>query len=87
MNEGAEENGAAEDDWLTADGFEPWKLGEDEGKDDLFDFGESAGAVAETKGDGDVEGLKTEMTEEQLRALEKEEKELTEIVKGGTQKC
>lgn len=83
ISEGAEEKGAAEDDWLTADGFEPWKLGEEEGKDDLFDFGEGAGAIAERKvEDGGVEGLRTEMTEEQLRTLEKEEKELNEIVKG-----
>ncbi|OWM75597.1 hypothetical protein CDL15_Pgr021762 [Punica granatum] len=84
FGEGAEgKGGAAEDDWLTADGFEPWKLGEEEGKDDLFDLGEGAGAVAEIKGEsGGVEGLKREMTQEQRKSLEKEEKELTEVVKG-----
>ncbi|KAK4790213.1 hypothetical protein SAY86_017517 [Trapa natans] len=83
ISEGAEEKVEAEDDWLTADGFEPWKLGDDEVKDDLFDFREGPGAIVGVKaGDDGVEGLKTQVTEEQLMALEKEEKGLTEIVKG-----
>ncbi|KAK4780434.1 hypothetical protein SAY87_016540 [Trapa incisa] len=83
ISDRAEEKGEAEDDWLTADGFEPWKLGEDEVKDDLFDFSEGAGGIVDVKaGDGGVGGLKAEMNEEQLRALENEEKELTDIVKG-----
>lgn len=79
---GAGEKGVGEDDgWLTAEGYRPWNLA-DEGKDDgLFDIGEGAQAF----GDDAVRGadvVKSERSEEEKMKLEKEEQELTTVLKG-----
>lgn len=69
------------DGWETVEGYTPWSLAEEE-KSDLFDIGEDFQGVVETEvGSSSTNSLESEKIVEAKR-LEKEEKELTAILKG-----
>ncbi|KAF5739693.1 ribosomal protein S5 domain 2-like superfamily protein [Tripterygium wilfordii] len=75
------ENGVGGEEWVTAEGYKPWSLVEEE-KDDVFDIGETTSEVAET---GSVEdsSLRLEMEKsEENKRLEIEEQQLTAVLKG-----
>lgn len=69
------------EEWETVEGYKPWSLGEEE-KSDLFDIGEGVQTVAAT--DGEIRRSSREEIEkaEEAKRLEKEEQELTAVLKG-----
>lgn len=74
------------DDWVTAEGYKPWNLGEEEKGDDVFDIGVG---MPESGSVGDEISLNSERRKEEERLekekkerLEKEENELSTIIKG-----
>nr|AKM76757.1 ribosomal protein S5 domain 2-like superfamily protein [Hypseocharis bilobata] len=68
--------GGGDDDWMTAAGEERWSFAEEE-NDDVFDLGDSESLVGGVEDESSV-GSRRIASEE----LEREEKELTAIVKG-----
>jgi small subunit ribosomal protein S9 len=81
----SEEKTRGEAEWATAEGYKPWSLVEEEDKDDVFglkeeEVGETGGesSTSTTSGGDDAE---KERSEEASR-LEREEQELTAILKG-----
>lgn len=78
--EAGEKSVGEDDGWLTAEGYRAWSLA-DEGKDDgLFDIGEGAQAFGDDVGRG-ADAVKSDKIEEEKR-LEREEQELTTVLKG-----
>ncbi|XP_030475207.1 30S ribosomal protein S9, mitochondrial [Syzygium oleosum] len=78
--EAGEKSVGEDDGWLTAEGYRAWSLVE-EGKDDgLFDIGEGAQAFGDDVGRG-ADAVKSDKIEEEKR-LEREEQELTTVLKG-----
>ncbi|XP_059435220.1 small ribosomal subunit protein uS9m [Corylus avellana] len=77
-----------DEEWATAEGYKPWSLVEEEDKDDLFGFKEEVvrevgetgveSSYSTTSGGDDAE---KERAEEAMR-LQREEQELTAILKG-----
>ncbi|XP_008228403.1 PREDICTED: uncharacterized protein LOC103327817 [Prunus mume] len=69
------------EEWETVEGYKPWSLGEEE-KSDLFDIGEGVQTVAAT--DGEIRRSSREEIDkaEEAKRLEKEEQELTAVLKG-----
>lgn len=75
--------GEGDDDWKTVEGYKAWSLVEEE-KSDLFDIGDEHLKVvgeSETGLDGSS-SLEDEKKKEEAKRLEKEEQELTAILKG-----
>ncbi|KAF5740276.1 ribosomal protein S5 domain 2-like superfamily protein [Tripterygium wilfordii] len=69
------------DEWMTAEGYKPWSLLEEE-KDDVFDIGEVAAEVGET-GSEESSSVSLEMEKsEENKRLEIEERQLTAVLKG-----
>ncbi|XP_047336576.1 30S ribosomal protein S9, mitochondrial [Impatiens glandulifera] len=66
------------EDWLTADGSDPWMLGEEEKAEDLFDIGDEPAEPSSIGGDDRDELAKIEVNKQ----LQEEEKILTEVLKG-----
>ncbi|CAK9310794.1 unnamed protein product [Citrullus colocynthis] len=67
-----------DNEWVTAKKFEPWSLVEEE-KSDVFNIEEDAVEIGKSK--DEIEGVDT-VSSEDARKLEKEEQELTAILKG-----
>lgn len=72
-------------DWVTpgstSEEFKPWTFVEEAKDDNVFDLGESVVAVDETLGESSV-SIDSGMTQEEKELLEREEKELSAILKG-----
>ncbi|KAG7944975.1 hypothetical protein I3843_15G130200 [Carya illinoinensis] len=82
----SEEKTNAEEEWTTAEGYKPWSFVEEESRDDVFDLKEEG--VQGELGDTEVEssssfddGADRNRREEAMR-LEREELELSAILKG-----
>lgn len=69
--------GGGGEEWATVEGYEPWTLGDDEGKEEIFDFG----GVKEISTLGGDEELEKERGEAD-KQLAKEEEELSMTMKG-----
>nr|AKM76760.1 ribosomal protein S5 domain 2-like superfamily protein [Melianthus villosus] len=74
--------GGADDGWITADGFKPWSLAEE--KDDIFDFDEmKMESVVDIEKETEESNVgETEISAEERKKLELEEKELKAVLKG-----
>ncbi|KAG0492194.1 hypothetical protein HPP92_005299 [Vanilla planifolia] len=72
--------GDEEDEWKTAEGYKPWSLGEDEGREDVFNIEDETGAIEGIEGDM-IDELDKEASEEQEK-LQKREQELLDTLKG-----
>ncbi|KAA8539942.1 hypothetical protein F0562_026634 [Nyssa sinensis] len=70
--------GVVDDDWATADGYKPWSLADEEKGDDLFNIEEGISEMVDVRVDEKVEIQKSEEDQQ----LEREEKELTVVLKG-----
>ncbi|XP_031281111.1 UPF0496 protein At3g49070-like [Pistacia vera] len=72
-------------DWMapgsTEEEYKPWSFVEEKKDDDVFDLGEGVRPVDETLGENSA-SIRSEMTQEEKEMLEREEKELSAIVKG-----
>lgn len=72
-------------DWLTPgpteDQYKPWSFVEEAKDDEVFDIGEGVRAVDETLSQSSV-SVDSERTPEEQEKLEREEKELSAILKG-----
>ncbi|KAL1806252.1 hypothetical protein ACET3Z_029320 [Daucus carota] len=68
-----------QENWATADGYQPWDLDSEDKGDDVFGLGETemSGGV-----EGEVGGQETQKSIEDRLLLEKEEKELSVVLKG-----
>lgn len=71
-----ESGGGGGNDWPTAEGYEPWTIGEDGGKEEIFQIG-----VSSSVGGGGDEGVETESSEAD-KQIAKEEEELSMTLKG-----
>ncbi|KAJ8618245.1 hypothetical protein MRB53_014431 [Persea americana] len=74
------ESGGGGDEWATAEGYEPWTIGEDEGKEEIFQIGGGMEGVSSFVRGGD-EGVETESSEAD-KQIAKEEEELSMTLKG-----
>ncbi|KAJ9139861.1 hypothetical protein P3X46_030556 [Hevea brasiliensis] len=78
---GARNGGDAGNEWLTSEGYKMWSLDEgEEEKDNVFDIGEIAQDASETSTETSV-NLEIDQIEDP-KELEREEEELTAILKG-----
>ncbi|XP_012083355.2 30S ribosomal protein S9, mitochondrial isoform X1 [Jatropha curcas] len=78
---GKRNGGDGNNEWLTSEGYEVWNLDEkEEEKDNVFDIGEIVSHASET-GSETLVHVKSGDSEEQ-KMLEKEEEELTAVLKG-----
>lgn len=70
--------GVGGDEWETAEGYKPWSLVEDQQREDLFNTGEEEDSpdVVESS------SLESEKSLHEAKMLEREEQELTAILKG-----
>nr|AKM76753.1 ribosomal protein S5 domain 2-like superfamily protein [Francoa sonchifolia] len=72
-----------DNEWLTADGYKPWNLVEEE-NNDVFGLGEAVRDIDEGKGEISAESERSEPTEtsEEDKQLELEKQALTAVLKG-----
>ncbi|KAL2227059.1 UNVERIFIED_CONTAM: 30S ribosomal protein S9, mitochondrial [Sesamum indicum] len=83
---GGEESTGGNEEWATADDYQPWSFseeGKEEGEEDVFGIEAESGEIGISGfGDGVGEGLGGIENREQEKQLESEEKALTAILKG-----